>query len=106
MWAHDLIAAFDTTPKWPDATPQFYLPWLESAGLEVDDCREWSGQLAFTDVGAIVYYLRAVPWLVVDFSVDTHLAHLQKLQRQLDETGQLIFEAKKYILEAKKPSGH
>lgn len=103
MWAHDLIAAFDTKPQWPDATPAFYLPWLESAGLEVVDCREWTGQLAFTDVGAVVYYLRAVPWLVVGFSVDTHLAHLQKLQRQLDEMGQLVFEAKKYIIEARKP---
>ena len=51
-------------PQWPDATPQKYAPLMQAAGLSVVDVQEWSGRLVFTDVGAIVYYLKAVPWLV------------------------------------------
>ena len=79
------------------------MPWLKTAGLEIIDVQAWSGQLAFTDVGAIVYYLKAVPWLVSGFSVDTHMDYLMQLQEQLDEGGALVYEAKKYLIEARKP---
>lgn len=102
MWAHDLLAVFDAKPQWPDATPQKYVPWLQAAGFDVVDVREWSGKLAFTDVGAIVYYLKSVPWLVPGFSVETHTDSLMALQRQLEEGGQLVYEAGNYLIEAVK----
>ncbi len=104
LWAHDLLSAFDAGPQWPEATPQRYLPLLEAAGLAIVNVQDWSGELAFTDVGAIVYYLKAVPWLVPGFAVDTHLPHLLALQHRLEEGEKLIFEAKKYIIEAQKPA--
>lgn len=76
LWAHDLIAVFGAKPQWPDATLDRYVPLLEAAGLTIADTRDWSGQISFTDVGAIVYYLRAVPWLVPGFSVATHSEQL------------------------------
>jgi SAM-dependent methyltransferase len=103
LWADDLIWAFDARPQWPDSTPHKYLPHLQAAGLKIIDFREWSGKLAFTDVGAIVYYLRAVPWLIPRFSVESHLQHLLQLQNQLETGGELIFTAKKYLIEAQKP---
>lgn len=57
---------------------------------------DWSGEFAFMDVGAIVYYLHAVLWMVVGFSVETHLDALLSLQSQLEKQGRLSFEAKKY----------
>jgi hypothetical protein len=42
----------------------------------------WRGELRFADVGAIVYYLKAVPWLVDGFSVATHQGVLFALQAQ------------------------
>jgi hypothetical protein len=57
LWAYDLIAAFEAKPQWPDSTLEKYVPRLKSAGLMVVQTQEWSGQLAFTDVGAIVYSL-------------------------------------------------
>ncbi len=83
--------------------PQKYVPWLKRVGLELFDLREWSGKLLFTDVGAVVYYLKAVPWLVPGFSVDTHLDGLKALQRQLGAHGQLEFPAMNYLIEARKP---
>lgn len=102
MWAADLLAAFDAKPQWPNATPEQYMPRLLAAGLEIVDQQNWSGELAFTDVGAVVYYLKAVPWLVPGFSVETHLKYLLKLQEQLEKQEKLVFTARKYLIEAYK----
>ena len=102
LWAQDLLAAFDTTPQWPDATLDFYLPRLAAAGLSIETAQEWLGLLVFLDVGAIVYFLKAVLWLVEGFSVDTHTEHLLRLQGRLEREGELVFEARKTLIEARK----
>jgi SAM-dependent methyltransferase len=102
MWAYDLLAVFNAKPQWPDATLQKYAPQLEASGLTILDARDWSGRFSFTDVGAIVYYLKAVPWLVPGFSVETHLQNLLTLQRRFENGGQLAFSIRKYLLEAHK----
>jgi hypothetical protein len=96
------LAAFDARPQWPEATPDKYLPRLKAAGLEIINAQEWSGQLAFTDVGAIVYFLKAVPWLVPGFSVTSHLKYLLDLQRKLESRETLTFVSRKYLIEARK----
>lgn len=102
MWAHDLMAVFGTKPQWPWATPAKFGPELESAGLKVVDIKEWEGRLTFTDVGAVVYYLKAVPWLVQGFSVKEHLKPLLALQDRLDSGQPLSFFAALYLIEARK----
>jgi SAM-dependent methyltransferase len=102
LWAEDLLAAFEAKPQWPDSTPAKYIPRLEAAGLTLITVEEWSGKLAFADVGAIVYYLKAVPWLVPGFSVESHLNHLLNLQHRLDRGEELAFVARKYLIEARK----
>ena len=52
---------------------------LEAAGMRVDQADEWSGQMRFTDVEALVIYLGYVPWDVPGFSVDEHLERLSEL---------------------------
>lgn len=99
----DLLAKFDALPQWPQCTPQRYIPFLEAAGLTIVEAREWSGTYSFTDVGAIVYYLKAVPWLVPGFSVATHSDHLLALQRGLEAGHALEFSDRRYIIEAIKP---
>jgi hypothetical protein len=103
-WAYDLLAVFGAKPQWPEATLEKYVPQLRAAGLTIADAQEWSGQLAFTDVGAIVYYLKAAPWLVPGFAVETHLTHLLTLQRRLESGASLAFVARKYLIEAHKDS--
>ena len=103
LWAADLLSAFDAKPPWPDATAEKYLPRLKAAGLKIVDCQDWSGKLMFTDVGAIVYYLKAVPWLVPEFSVESHAKYLFNLQEQLQSKQSLTFSARKYLIEARKP---
>jgi hypothetical protein len=64
--------------------------------------QDWTGCLSFTDVGAIVYYLKAIPWLVPGFSVETHQVQLFMLQRRLERGEGLVFKNKLYLIEARK----
>ena len=102
LWAHDLLAAFDARPPWPDDTLEEHIARLKAAGLTIVNAQDWSGRLCFTDVGAIVYYLKAVPWLVPGFSVGTHSQALLTLQRRLESGAGLVFEAREYLVEAHK----
>ncbi len=101
MWAWDLIAAFDAKPQWPEAMPSQYVPLLETAGMTIVNLQEWEGTLSFSDVGAIVYYLKAVPWHVPGFTVSTHLPYLLALQDLLESGEPLDFYAAKYLIEAR-----
>ncbi len=98
----DLMAEFGATPQWPDALPAYYLPRLKDAGFAIVACEEWEGTLAFTDVGAIVYYLKNVPWLVPGFSVSKHFPTLLRLNQKLRTAGRLEFKDGMYLIEARK----
>lgn len=103
-WAHNLMAVFGVEPQWPDATLANSVAWVKDAGLTIITAEDWTGAFTFTDVGAIVYYLKAVPWLVPGFSVATHLDGLLALQARLEKGEKLRFAAKKFLIEARKPA--
>jgi SAM-dependent methyltransferase len=103
QWAADLLAEFGASPRWPDASPERYLPRLEAAGLAIEDVRDRTGRLTFSDVGALAYFLANVPWLVPGFTVDRHLDRLWRLHERVVAEGQLVFTARHYLLRAVKP---
>jgi SAM-dependent methyltransferase len=98
----DLQARFGATPEWPYATPDYFAAKLAAAGLTIVSGEEWTGRLTFADVGAIVYYLKAVPWLVPDFTVAAHRDALLDLQAQKEAGRPLEFTARLYYLETHK----
>ena len=102
MWLWDLQAAFDAAPQFPDATPEKYVPLLKAAGLTIVTLEEWEGWLVFNDVGAIVYYLKAIPWEVPDFTVKSHLRYLLALQERVEAGEELGFFAARYLIAARK----
>lgn len=61
----------------------------EEAGLTVTLCRECFPAARVRDVGALVYYLRAIPWVVPDFSVDRCGDTLRALHRRIAAEGAL-----------------
>ncbi|MBE2220098.1 MAG: class I SAM-dependent methyltransferase [Anaerolineae bacterium] len=103
-WAYDLKRAFgiQLPPKEPSLMRA--LRYLIQTDLWVEHAQSWTGSLSFTDVGAIVYYLKAIPWLVEGFSVETHLPYLLKLQEKVDRGEELKYCAAKYLIQAKKPA--
>ncbi len=100
---HDLLELFGATPQWPDATPEAYIPMLEQAGLVLIEQRQHWGAETFNDVGALVYFLRAIPWLVPGFSLATHSAPLYALHERVAHGDVLRFAAGAYLIEARKP---
>jgi SAM-dependent methyltransferase len=98
----DLLQAFESKPQWPFFTLDFALSLIKSAGLKIDIARDWTGKAVFRDVGAIVYYLKAVPWTVPDFTVKTHCKYLLKLQKQMSLEGEIAYTQKLHLIKAKK----
>ncbi len=101
----DLQARFGASPPWPHATPAYYAPKLTAAGLQIILRQENWGKMRFKDVGALVYFLKAVPWEVPGFSVARHVDVLLSLQAELEQAGELVFDEGRYLLEARKVRG-
>lgn len=98
----DLSAALGAQSEYPQATPEYYVPRLQAAGLVIDRLQESRGQMHFADVGAIVLYVQAIPWVATGFTVDTHQDRLFALQDQIVAGVPLVFETRSYVIEARK----
>ncbi len=98
----DLQAAFAAPAQWPFFTLDFLRQKLAEAPLGVEWAEEWTGEMTFTDVGAVVYYLKAVPWLVTDFTVEKYLPQLAHLQQQIEREGKLVFHQTFMVAKARK----
>ncbi len=101
-WAYDLKLAFGMQPPQKEPALMRALRYLVKTDLWVERAEAWSGILTFTDVGAIVYYLNAIPWIVDGFSVETHLPYLIVLQDKVERGEKLEFIAAKYLIQARK----
>lgn len=97
----ELLEVFGAVPQWPEATPEKYVPLLEMAGFNLIEVTDWQGKIYFNDVGAVVYYLKAIPWLVPNFSVRQQQEALFGLQQRLEAEGPLTFTIRSYLIEAR-----
>ncbi len=102
-WAVDLVLAMGGEPELSDSTLEARAERLERAGLVVVESESRDGTLRFSDVGAVVYYLRAIPSMVEGFSVESHFDRLLELERLIESDGELSFVAKEFLLIARKP---
>jgi SAM-dependent methyltransferase len=66
-------------PRW---TLGFAAGQLEDAGLRVDESGEAEQTITFADVGAMVWYLKAIPWAVPEFSADFFRDCLEELHER------------------------
>lgn len=95
-----LGARFNLDANWRLATAR---KQLESAGFEVLKAKEDFPRARFFDVGAIVYYLKAVPWQIEDFSVERYAEALFQLHHRIAEEGYLDVRDHRFFLMARKP---
>ncbi|MGW1819572.1 methyltransferase domain-containing protein [Streptomyces sp. NPDC002125] len=75
----------------------------EAAGLEVTDLRAERLRIEFHDIGAVVYFLRKVIWMVPGFTVAEHLPRLRSLHRLIEEEGPFVAHSSRFLVEARKP---
>jgi SAM-dependent methyltransferase len=76
---------------------------VEAAGLVVVEAGESLAPAGFRDIGAVIYYLEAVPWQVPGFAVDSHRAALEDIHRECDAGRPLLLESHRFFIEAVKP---
>jgi SAM-dependent methyltransferase len=83
--------------------PERHRALAETAGLRVDDLRTARLRMAFDDVGAVVYFLRLVIWIVPGFSTERYRARLLALHQQIERNGPFVAHSTRFLIEATKP---
>jgi hypothetical protein len=74
----------------------------EAAGLTVVDLRMESLHTEFRDIGAVVYFLRKVIWMVPGFTVEEYLPTLRALHEQIEAEEPFVATTTRYLIEASK----
>ncbi|MGW4626738.1 class I SAM-dependent methyltransferase [Streptomyces rubiginosohelvolus] len=74
-----------------------------AAGLEVVDLRSEALRTEFRDIGAVVYFLRKVIWMVPGFTVEQYRPQLAALHRKIEKEGPFLARTARFLIEARKP---
>jgi SAM-dependent methyltransferase len=98
----DLVSVFGGALKWPNNTLERVGEDLGELGFDLRRTLAWRGPITFLDVGAVVYFLRAIPWVVEGFSLEVHQEALATLQARLEGGRPLRFTYTRFLIEAVK----
>ncbi len=74
----------------------------EAAGLTVTDLRAESLRTEFRDIGAVVYFLRKVIWIVPGFTVESYRGKLEELHERISRDGPFVATTRRFLIEAVK----
>ncbi len=74
-----------------------------AAGLDIVQLRAERLPMEFFDIGAVVYFLRKVIWIVPGFTVAAHREMLSALHRQIQADGSFVAHSSRHLIEARKP---
>ncbi|MEV6278935.1 methyltransferase domain-containing protein [Nocardia sp. NPDC051832] len=75
----------------------------QAAGLEVVDLRLEQLRTEFNDIGAVIYFLRKVIWMVPGFTVEQYRGQLRELHEQIEADGPFLATTTRFLIEARKP---
>jgi SAM-dependent methyltransferase len=85
-------------------TPEAAVANAESVGLQVQKVQSARLRATFSDVGAVVYFLRLVIWIVPDFTVERYRDRLLALHRKIETEGAFVAHSTRFLIEATKPA--
>ncbi len=91
--------AFSVRPEW---NLNYAANELEEAGFRITDQQEEFPLCRFYDVGALVYFLKAIPWDIPDFKASRYLQHLRKIHQFIQSNGNLQVTGHRFFIEARK----
>jgi SAM-dependent methyltransferase len=77
----------------------------EAAGLQIVEQRLERLRIEFFDIGAVVYFLRKVIWIVPGFTVELYRERLLDLHRCIEAEGLFVAHSTRVLIEARKPDG-
>jgi SAM-dependent methyltransferase len=89
-------------PPGSERDPRLARGTAKAAGLVVRDLREERLRTVFNDVGAVVYFLRLVIWIVPGFTVEGYYDRLLALHERIQRSGPFVTYASRFLIEARK----
>ncbi|MER6995226.1 class I SAM-dependent methyltransferase [Streptomyces sp. NPDC000410] len=75
----------------------------QAAGLEITDLRSERLRTEFFDIGAVIYFLRKVVWMVPGFTVARYRGRLRELHDRIQADGPFVAHTTRFLIEARKP---
>jgi len=75
---------------------------LSEAGLSIKRAEKAALKTTFRDIGAVLYYLKAIPWQITGFSIETHFDKLVRLHNFMEWQGKFIATAHRFLIIAHK----
>jgi hypothetical protein len=82
---------------------RYAIAQLEQAGLAIADGAEDVQATTFSDVGALAWFLKAIPWVVDGFSIELHRPNLERLDERIRNEGPVTVREPAFWLEARRP---
>ena len=76
---------------------------LSSAGLNVVEGQEAYPATRFYDIGALIFYLKAVPWQIEDFTIEKHRVQLYDIHVLIEQQGWLEVSGHRFLIRAEAP---
>ena len=83
---------------WDDAVAD-----ATAVGLEVVSLQTAALRTEFYDIGAVIYFLRKVIWMVPGFTVEAHQPKLRELHAIIERDGKFSATTTRFLIEARKP---
>lgn len=74
---------------------------LKNNHFEVLDCKEEFPIQRFYDIGALIYYLKAIPWQVPSFTTDRYLEQLYEIHQIIQSKGYFDAKQHRFIVKAR-----
>ena len=75
---------------------------LNEVGLKISEQKEDIVKTRFYDIGAIVFYLKAVPWQIPDFTVEKYFERLKGIDNVIQKEGYIDFTCHRFFIIANK----
>ncbi len=76
---------------------------LETSGFTILTRREATAPTRYYDIGALIYYLKAIPWQIPDFTIARYRDALLRLHERIQTDGYLETQSARFLLIARKP---
>ncbi len=93
-----------TPPEWtqPDSAWDIDTT-LDETGFLVVEKIERQVRTTYRDIGAVVYFLKVVPWVIIDFEVNRYRERLYRLHQHLKAEGGFTAVGVQRLIEVRKP---
>jgi hypothetical protein len=87
---------------YPNHSLEKYTNSLTRMGFQIIIKDEVDLPSRFTDVGAVIFYAKAIPWEIPDFSVETHSEKLILIHHMIENDGYFQATSGRFLLAARK----